>query len=130
MRLGTRDQLTAMNRFFNDCWSAMRQDRREAGLQRALAQRDSTGYCISAGEFHREINSVSVALTGPAGEVMAFNCGGPAFLFSEARLKNEVAPALIQMVVQIAADIGGVASAVITPRSLPAKSRSAFAFRP
>ena len=80
------------------------------GLQRALAQRDSTGYCISAGEFHSEINSVSVALTGPAGEVMAFNCGGPAFLFSEARLKSEVAPALIQMAVQIAADIGGVAA--------------------
>ncbi len=82
----------------------------ETGLQRALNQRDSTGCCISAGEFHREINSVSVALTGPAGEVMAFNCGGPAFLFSEARLKSEVAPALIEMAVQIAADIGGVAA--------------------
>ena len=82
----------------------------ETGLQRALAQRNSTGYCISAGEFHREINSVSVALTGPAGEVMAFNCGGPAFLFSEERLKSEVAPALIEMAVQIASDIGGVAA--------------------
>ena len=91
----------------------------ETGLQRALAQRNSTGYCISAGEFHREINSVSVALTGPAGEVMAFNCGGPAFLFSEERLKNEVAPSLIQMVVHIAADIGGVAALA---KATPAKT--------
>jgi IclR family transcriptional regulator, positive regulator for flagellar biogenesis len=94
----------------------------ETGLQRALAQRDSTGYCISAGEFHREINSVSVALTGPAGDVMAFNCGGPAFLFSEERLKNEVAPALILMAVQIAADIGGIAALGKSTMTRPAST--------
>ena len=104
----------------------------ETGLQRALAQRNSTGYCISAGEFHREINSVSVALTGPAGEVMAFNCGGPAFLFSEARLKNEVAPALIQMAVQIAADIGGVAvlAKTTTARAAPRAAKKSAAATP
>ena len=79
----------------------------EAGLQQALAECQRTGYCLSAGEFHREINSVSVALRGPGGEVMAFNCGGPAFWFSEERLRNEIAPALIQTVRQIAAEIGG-----------------------
>jgi DNA-binding IclR family transcriptional regulator len=81
----------------------------ETGLKRALEEHARSGLCISAGEFHREINSVSVALTGPAGDVMAFNCGGPAFVFSEERLLSEVAPALIKMVQQIAADIGGVA---------------------
>jgi IclR family transcriptional regulator, positive regulator for flagellar biogenesis len=99
----------------------------ETGLQHALNQRNSTGYCISAGEFHREINSVSVALTGPAGEVMAFNCGGPAFLFSEERLKSEVAPALIDMAVQIATDIGGVAAlakAETPPRTHKAVTRT------
>lgn len=82
----------------------------ETGLQQALAERDRTGYCISAGEFHREINSVSVALTGPTGEVMAFNCGGPAFVFSAERLRDEVAPALIALARRIAADIGGAAA--------------------
>ena len=81
-----------------------------SGLQRALAERVQTGLCLSAGEFHREINSVSVAMVGPAGDVMAFNCGGPAFLFSEEHLRGEVAPALVRMVRQIAADIGGVAA--------------------
>ncbi len=82
----------------------------ETGLLRSLKTQAVCGYCISAGEFHSEINSVSVALSGPTGDVMAFNCGGPAFVFSEARLRTEVAPALLQMVEDIAADIGGIAS--------------------
>ena len=86
-------------------WQAL-----EPGLQAALAERERTGACISAGEFHREINSVSVALTGPRGEVMAFNCGGPAFVFSEDRLRAEIAPALLALVRAVADDIGGVAA--------------------
>ena len=47
---------------------------------------------------------------------MAFNCGGPAFLFSEARIRDDVAPALLAMVRGIAADIGG---SLDLPTSLP-----------
>ncbi len=79
----------------------------EAGLRRALEEHAAAGYCLSAGEFHREINSVSVAMTGPTGEVMSFNCGGPAFNFGEQRLRDEVAPALMEMAVAIASEIGG-----------------------
>jgi IclR family transcriptional regulator, positive regulator for flagellar biogenesis len=82
----------------------------EPGLQRALRGHARTGLCLSVGEFHREINSVSVALVGPRGEVMSFNCGGPAFVFTEERLQTEVAPALAEMVRVIAADIGGRAA--------------------
>ena len=101
--LATRNQLIdSLRGARGSDWPAL-----EIGLQRALAEHAQTGCCLSAGEFHREINSVSVALIGPAGEVMAFNCGGPAFVFSEERLRNEVAPALVKMAQQIAADIGG-----------------------
>ena len=86
-------------------WQAL-----EPGLQAALAERARTGACLSAGEFHREINSVSVALAGPRGEVMAFNCGGPAFAFPEARLRDEIAPALLALVQAVADDIGGTAA--------------------
>ena len=81
----------------------------EAGLQRALAERQKTGWCLSAGDFHREINSVSVALTDARGDVMSFNCGGSAFVFTEERLRAEVGPALRAMVEAIAAEIGGKA---------------------
>jgi DNA-binding IclR family transcriptional regulator len=101
---GTRAQLLESLRLARGSdWQAL-----EQGLQRALAEAARTGCCVSAGEFHREINSVSVALTGPGGE--AFNCGGPAFVFTEERLRSDVAPALAAMVQAVAADIGGTAA--------------------
>lgn len=83
-------------------WSAL-----APGLQRGLAQAAQEGFCLSVGEFHREINSAAVPLVGPQGEVMALNCGGAAYGFDEARLRNEVAPALRAMAQAIATDIGG-----------------------
>jgi DNA-binding IclR family transcriptional regulator len=83
-------------------WNAL-----DAGLQVALKSYRHKGYCISAGEFHAEINSVSVAMTGPDRQIMSFNCGGPAFSFGEARLHEEIAPALLSMARLIASDVGG-----------------------
>ena len=88
----------------------------EQRLTRALAEAARTGCCLSAGEFNREINSDSVALTGPSGELMSFNCGGPAFVFTKGRLRSEVAPALASMVQDIAADIGGTSAAAFAPK--------------
>jgi DNA-binding IclR family transcriptional regulator len=87
------------------------------GLAAALAEHAQQGWCLSVGAFHREINSASVALIGPRGEVMSFNCGGPAFLFTEERLRAEVAPALAAMVAEVAAAIGGRA---VLPEETPA----------
>jgi DNA-binding IclR family transcriptional regulator len=84
-------------------WSAL-----EPGLQRALDDAAKYGWCLSAGEFHREINSVSVPLTGPNGELMALNCGGPAFVFTEQKLREVVAPRLLDMARALATDIGGL----------------------
>lgn len=83
------------------------------GLRAALWDMQQHGYCLSAGEFHREINSVSVPLAGPDGELMALNCGGAAYGFTETRLREEVAPLLLQMATTLAAEIGGQ----VPPRS-------------
>ena len=83
-------------------WAAL-----EGGLTRSLQDADRLGYCISAGEFHREINSVSVAVVGPAGEVIALNCGSAAFVFSEDHLRQNVAPQLLRMAAALAEDLGG-----------------------
>jgi DNA-binding IclR family transcriptional regulator len=83
-------------------WAAL-----EPGMKRALDEGDKLGYCISAGEFHREINSVSVPLVGPNGEVMALNCGTAAFVFTEDHLRQVIAPQLLKMAAALAADIGG-----------------------
>lgn len=79
----------------------------EQGLLQALDDARRHGWCVSAGAFHPEINSVSVALIGPTGDVMSLNCGGPAFLFTDAKLRTEVAPRLRQLAQAIAHDIGG-----------------------
>lgn len=83
-------------------WAAL-----EPGLRRSLADTDRLGYSISAGEFHREINSVSVPLVGPTGEVMALNCGTAAFVFTEEHLRSVVAPRLLRMAQDLATAIGG-----------------------
>lgn len=103
---GTRARLLESLRLARGSdWSGL-----EADLRLALEERARTGWCLSAGEFHREINSVAVAMRDPHGEVMAFNCGGPAFSFSTTRLREEIGPALIEMVRGIAADTGGQAA--------------------
>jgi len=76
-------------------------------MMRAIDEAKRLGYCLSLGEFHREINSVSVPLIGPGDEIMALNGGGAAFVFSEERLRNEIAPRLHDIALSIARDIGG-----------------------
>jgi DNA-binding IclR family transcriptional regulator len=83
-------------------WAAL-----EPGLLRSLGQQDKAGYSISAGEFHREINSVSVPIVGPNGEVMALNCGTAAFIYTEEHLRQVVAPQLLAMAHALAAALGG-----------------------
>jgi DNA-binding IclR family transcriptional regulator len=76
-------------------------------MLRAIDEARRLGYCLSLGEFHREINSVSVPLIGPGDEIMALNGGGAAFVFTEARLREEIAPRLHDIALTIARDIGG-----------------------
>lgn len=82
-------------------------DRIGPGMQRAIDEAQRLGYCLSLGEFHHEINSVSVPLVGPGDEIMALNCGGAAFMFTEQRLREEFAPRLQAIAQDIARDIGG-----------------------
>jgi IclR family transcriptional regulator, positive regulator for flagellar biogenesis len=83
-------------------WAAL-----QPGLSEALEDMRQHGYCMSIGEFHREINSVSVPLVSHDGEVMALNCGGSAYAFTREKLREELAPQMLQLARVIAAEIGG-----------------------
>jgi DNA-binding IclR family transcriptional regulator len=68
------------------------------------------GFAISAGEWQNDVHAVGVALklndgTGP----YAFNCGAPAFRFTEERLMTDIGPRLVSMVRKIEAALGGAA---------------------
>lgn len=82
-------------------------DRVGPAMERAVDEAQRLGYCLSLGEFHHEINSVSVPLVGPGEEIMALNCGGAAYIFTEDRLRQEFAPRLRGIAHEIAHDIGG-----------------------
>src|SRR6516162_5443670 len=84
------------------------------------------GFAISAGDWHDDIAAAGVALklndgTGP----YAFNCGAPAFRFTEERLINDIGPRLLAMVRNIEAALGGIA-----PRSAQSKKQETKKARP
>ena len=106
--------LRDMREHYGSRWARMRE-----GIERAGETVAKHGFAISAGEWHDDIHAVGVALklndgTGP----YAFNCGAPAFRFTEDRLLNDIGPRLVAMVRNIEAALGGVA-----PRPTQSKSK-------
>jgi len=90
---------------YGNRWPAIRD-----GIERAGEMVEQHGFTISAGEWQNGIHAAGVALrlndgTGP----YAFNCGAPAFLFSEDRLINDVGPRLVAMVRSIEAGLDDTA---------------------
>ena len=80
------------------------------GIERSGEIVAKRGFAVSAGEWQSDVAAVGVALklndgTGP----YAFNCGAPAFRFTEDRLLNDIGPRLVAMVRNIEAALGGVA---------------------
>ena len=78
------------------------------GIERSGETVAKHGFAISAGEWQDDVHAVGVALklndgTGP----YAFNCGAPAFRFTEGRLRDDIGPRLVAMVRNIEAALGG-----------------------
>jgi DNA-binding IclR family transcriptional regulator len=78
------------------------------GIERSGETVAKHGFAISAGEWQDDVAAVGVALklndgTGP----YAFNCGAPAFRFTEDRLLSDIGPRLVAMVRNIEAALGG-----------------------
>jgi DNA-binding IclR family transcriptional regulator len=80
------------------------------GIERSGEFIAKRGFAVSAGDWQTDVAAVGVALklndgTGP----YAFNCGAPAFRFTEDRLVNDIGPRLLAMVRNIEAALGGMA---------------------
>ena len=80
------------------------------GIERSGETVAKHGFAISAGEWQADVAAVGVALklndgSGP----YAFNCGAPAFRFTEDRLRNDIGPRLVTMVRNIEAALCGIA---------------------
>jgi DNA-binding IclR family transcriptional regulator len=80
------------------------------GLERSGETVAKYGFAMSVGDWHDDIGAAGVALklndgTGP----YAFNCGAPAFRFTEERLLTDIGPRLVAMVRKIETALGGAA---------------------
>jgi len=91
------------------------------GIERSGELVAKHGFAISVGEWQDDVHAAGVALTlndgtGP----YAFNCGAPAFRFTEERLINDIGPRLVTMVRNIEAALG----ATSTPhtKTIPARN--------
>lgn len=81
-----------------DQWPAIRK-----GLDRAFRDYTDYGFCLSIGEWHRDVNSVAVPLLHPQFGLLTFNCGGPSFQLPREKLADNIGPRLINMVNNIGA---------------------------
>jgi DNA-binding IclR family transcriptional regulator len=97
--------LRELREHYGSRWLRLRE-----GIERAGETVERYGFTISAGEWQNDVHAVGVALklndgTGP----YAFNCGAPAFRFTEQRLRDDIGPRLVAMVRSIELALGGTA---------------------
>ncbi|HCF3724656.1 TPA: IclR family transcriptional regulator [Pseudomonas aeruginosa] len=73
------------------------------GLERAFRDYADYGFCLSLGEWQRDVNAVGVALHHESHGLLAFNCGGPSFHLKREKLEDDIGPRLLHMVHSIEA---------------------------
>ena len=113
--------LRELREHYGSRWPKMRD-----GLERSGEFVARHGFAMSTGDWHADIAAAGVALklndgTGP----YAFNCGAPAFRFTEDRLLNDIGPRLLAMVRNIEAALRGM-----TPQPTQSKKQENKKTRP
>lgn len=69
------------------------------GIEQAKVDYQEKGYCVSVGEWQRDVNAVGVPLVLDDGsDVVAFNAGGPAFRLPREELDRHLGPRLVNLV--------------------------------
>jgi DNA-binding IclR family transcriptional regulator len=73
-------------------------DRIKAGVEQAVADVAERGFCVSIGDWHRDLHAAGVPVVLPQREgVFAINCGGPSFMLSPAQLTEQIGPRLVEI---------------------------------
>jgi DNA-binding IclR family transcriptional regulator len=77
------------------------------GIEQAIEDLAARGFTLSVGDYQKDVNAVGAPLILADGSpILAFNCGGPAFLLPRERLEGEIGPALVAMVRQVETALG------------------------
>ncbi len=79
----------------------------KAGIEQAFRDFQDYGFCISVGEWEKTISAVGVPMIDANEEkVMAFNCGGPAFMLTREMLMEDLGPRLVAVVRSVETSMG------------------------
>lgn len=71
----------------------------KADMEQAMKDYQERGYCMSVGDWQSDVNAVAVPFIPPDGsDVLAFNCGGPAFQLRRHMLEDNIGPDLAALV--------------------------------
>ena len=90
------DQLRGRHK---DEWQKIR-----TGIDQALREYQDKGFCLSMGDWHKDVNAVAVPFMPADGsDLVAFNCGGPAFQLRRHMLEDDIGPRLVALVRNVAA---------------------------
>ncbi|MDR0717040.1 MAG: IclR family transcriptional regulator [Azoarcus sp.] len=72
--------------------------RLRTGIEQGLRDCAERGFCLSVGEWERDVSAVAAPFTDGEGRPMAFSCGGAAFLLTRDRLEYDIGPRLVSLV--------------------------------
>lgn len=74
----------------------------ERGLFEAIDSYEKRGFVQSLRDWKPDVNAVAVPyIPGDGSPILAFNCGGPAHLLPEDKLRDEIGPRLIELVAEV-----------------------------
>lgn len=84
-------------------------DQIEAGIQKAVRDYERFGFCMSVGEWVKDVWAVGVPMVSREGHrILALNCSGPIFDMNRQRIIQEVGPRLLALRDKLLAATGGV----------------------
>ncbi|MBO0334066.1 IclR family transcriptional regulator [Sneathiella sp. CAU 1612] len=85
--------LDHIRRKFSDEWPKIKKE-----FEAAERDYADFGYCLSIGGWEPSFHAVGAAARdNSTGDIVAFNCGGSAYLVTEATLREEVGPRLVSL---------------------------------
>jgi DNA-binding IclR family transcriptional regulator len=69
------------------------------GIDRAVAEYHEKGYCLSLGDWRKEVHAIAVPLVPEdEAEVMVFSCSGASFQLRQQVMEEDIGPRLLNLV--------------------------------
>lgn len=83
-------------------WPAIRE-----GIEQAIIDYREKGYCLSLGEWRREVHAIAAPLIPVDGsEILVFSCSGASFQFPPQKIEEEIGPRLLNLVGNVRTALG------------------------